>query len=205
MRRELPEIRARLHSHLGQLEVLLVLAIMGVTATALIFQSSTAMGKARTLEAMTLSRALLPETVERIAAYGSAEPSALTSQVQVLATGAAPVTRKSVSIASARDLEEAQATVTRAVESTELAGLGRRTQSARTLADLSDGVPTAVVWFPGLEAPVLHELRPVVQEHGYVINWLCGKQASWGQVIAKPARSPALEDSFLPTTCKARP
>jgi hypothetical protein len=110
-------------------------------------------------------------------------------------------------IASARDLEETHASLSRTeAMAVDIEGLGSRKQSSsNAVIGLSNGIPMAVVASSFVQTPSIIEFRPIVNPSApALVNWLCGHQQSFADQSAVAPREPAVPVELLPFPCRVR-
>ncbi len=200
--------RSAMYSSYGaQRELLMVIAIIGIAVALLIPNYANAVFKATLMEPIGLMHPLKLEVVERIALTGTWEDA---TGDGLGATDANPLVRRAAGpkrIASARDLEETQASLARSeAAAAGIEGLGtRRQSSSNAVMGLSNGIPMAVVASSFVDQPSIVEMRPIIDPAApAVVNWLCGKQLTFRGQQAVAPREPIVPASLLPITCRNR-
>lgn len=183
------------------IELLIVIAVIATAAALQWREFSTGLFKAITIEPFISIRPLQMEVLERLAETGSLDGA---SSAPARASREAVASRR---IASVRDLEEVQASVVRASEAAqEEVAPGRRSkQTGNLVMDVSEGVPVAAMFAPGMDRPRLIEFRPALAaREPAVLNWLCGAQVAPEGMQARPPREPAVSSEILPIVCRVK-
>lgn len=215
MRRPVGELE-RTRQGLPLLDLIIVVAVIALSSVMQFREYSLGLNKTLIIESINLLRLVQLEQVERFGMTGRFDDSqdlpAIRPGTQDEPRPARMAPRgagRGAVVASLRDLEEADASVSRLMVASESelqsSKNNRRINSANTVVGVSAGVPTAVVKAPGMDSPMLIEFRPAVGAEGAVVNWLCGSRASPAWLIAPPARSPAVPDHQLPIPCRVTP
>lgn len=205
MRPQMSELE-RTRRGLPLLDLMIVVAVVGVCSVLQFREYSQGLTKTQMIESINLLRLAQLELAERYATSGRFDDGE-DSGNRSARVATRPQTRATV-VASVRDLEEAEATASRVTDAGDELGVqkvSRRQNSANTVVGVSAGVAIAVAKAPGMETPQMIELRPAVNAEGAVLNWLCGSRPAPAWLKAMPARSPAVPDHLLPIPCRVTP
>lgn len=197
------------------LDLVIIIAVVCICSVLQFREYSLGVTKTLMIETINLLRLAQLEQVERFGSTGyfdESDAEAGSRQGAAIATraasGAGRLQHRTTVVASLRDLEEAEETMSRVSDAGDELGIrktDRRQNSANTVVGVSAGVPTAVVKAPGMDAPLMIELRPAVAAEGAVLNWLCGSRPAPAWLTAAPPRSPAVPDHQLPIPCRVTP
>ena len=193
-------------TRLPSLELLAVIGVVMVAASFQVLFYADAVSKAKLSEPIGLLRPLQLQVIEEIGPTGDL-PQDVSPEINSAVSRAEVTGSRSRRIASARDLEEARAVVSRTVQLTaDIEGFGtRKLTASNAVTGISEGVPVAVVSTKFLYPSALIEFRPaMVPAYPVVVNWLCGKQLPPAGAVAPAPREPAVPDHLLPHSCRTK-
>ena len=185
-------------------ELMIVIGVIMVAGSAQVVFYADAVYKAALTEPLYLMQPLKEEVIDRLARTGSWDDEFAGEAVASVAGGRGARGKR---IASARDLEETHADLTRTeAQAADIEGLGERRQSSsNAIVGLSNGIPMAVVASSYVQTPSIIELRPVVNPTlPAMVNWLCGRQQEFAGMSSVPPREPVVPVDLLPLPCRAR-
>ena len=194
-----------IQTRLPSLELLAVIGVVIVAGSFQVLFYADAVSKAKLTEPIGLLKPLQFQVIEEIGRTGELPQDA--SPEKTAGSRAEVVGSRSRRIASARDLEEARAVVSRNVQLTaDIEGFGtRKLTASNAVTGISEGVPVAVVSTKFLYPSALIEFRPaMVPAMPLVVNWLCGKQLPPAGAVAPAPREPAVPDHLLPHSCRTK-
>ena len=194
-----------IQTRLPSLELLAVIGVVIVAGSFQVLFYADAVSKAKLTEPIGLLKPLQFQVIEEIGRTGELPQDA--SPEKTAGSRAEVVGSRSRRIASARDLEEARAVVSRNVQLTaDIEGFGtRKLTASNAVTGISEGVPVAVVSTKFLYPSALIEFRPaMVPAMPLVVNWLCGKQLPPVGAVAPAPREPAVPDHLLPHSCRTK-
>jgi hypothetical protein len=197
----------RLRARLLMQELMIVVGIIMIVGPAQLMFYVDAIYKAILVEPLIQMHSPQMEVIERLALFGNWDGPAPS---EAPATGLeSPIKRMASQrrIASARDLEETHASLSRTEAlALDIEGLGSRKQSSsNAVIGLSNGVPMAVVASSFVQTPSIIEFRPIVNPSApAMVNWLCGGQQTFAGQPAVAPREPAVPVDLLPFPCRAR-
>ena len=192
-------------TRLPSLELLAVIVVVMVAGSFQVLFYADAVSRAKLTEPIGLLKPLQWQVIEEIGRTGELPQDA--SPEKNTGTRAEVAGSRSRRIASARDLEEARAVVSRTVQLTaDIEGFGtRKLTASNAVTGISEGVPVAVVSTKFLYPSALIEFRPaMVPAMPLVVNWLCGKQLPPAGAVAPAPREPAVPDHLLPHSCRTK-
>ena len=192
-------------TRLPSLELLAVIGVVMVAGSFQVLFYADAVSRAKLSEPIGLLKPLQWQVIEEIGRTGELPQDA--SPEKNTGTRAEVAGSRSRRIASARDLEEARAVVSRTVQLTaDIEGFGtRKLTASNAVTGISEGVPVAVVSTKFLYPSALIEFRPaMVPAMPLVVNWLCGKQLPPAGAVAPAPREPAVPDHLLPHSCRTK-
>ena len=192
-------------TRLPSLELLAVIGVVMVAGSFQVLFYADAVSRAKLTEPIGLLKPLQWQVIEEIGRTGELPQDA--SPEKNTGTRAEVAGSRSRRIASARDLEEARAVVSRTVQLTaDIEGFGtRKLTASNAVTGISEGVPVAVVSTKFLYPSALIEFRPaMVPAMPLVVNWLCGKQLPPAGAVAPAPREPAVPDHLLPHSCRTK-
>ena len=192
-------------TRLPSLELLAVIGVVMVAGSFQVLFYADAVSRAKLSEPIGLLKPLQWQVIEEIGRTGELPQDA--SPEKTTGTRAEVAGSRSRRIASARDLEEARAVVSRTVQLTaDIEGFGtRKLTASNAVTGISEGVPVAVVSTKFLYPSALIEFRPaMVPAMPLVVNWLCGKQLPPAGAVAPAPREPAVPDHLLPHSCRTK-
>lgn len=202
-----------LMNRLRILELMMVIGTILFAATAQLVFSRQAIYKAIVIEPIPQLRGLQLEVVERIALTGTWEDEIEAEVIKPRSKFSDTKMASKRRIASARDLEDTHANLSRTealaraeAPSSKLPSfISSRETSSNAVVALSNGIPMAVVAPLFVQTPSIFEFRPFVNPSTpALVNWLCGHQRTFAGLPAISPSEPAVPVELLPISCRVR-